>query len=48
MKSWLGSGSHRTVIVHRGFDLAGIGLARGRYRGYSGALIWVAHLGYRN
>jgi uncharacterized protein YkwD len=46
MRAWLGSPTHRAVILHSGFDLVGVATLHGRINGSTGA-IWVAHLGYR-
>ena len=48
MAAWLGSPTHRKVLLSRGFRQVGIGLVRGRYEGRGGAQFWVAHFGYRN
>jgi uncharacterized protein YkwD len=47
MRQWLGSSTHRAVILHRGFDLVGVGSIRARLHG-SRVTLWVAHLGYRH
>jgi uncharacterized protein YkwD len=47
IRNWLDSGRHRAVVLHRGFNLVGIGRMTGRFRGFRGAVVWVAHLGYR-
>jgi uncharacterized protein YkwD len=48
MRAWLDSDTHRAVLLHRGFDLVGVGLVRGRFHGYPHTRIWVAHLGDRH
>jgi uncharacterized protein YkwD len=48
MRAWLGSRTHREVLLHRRFDLVGVGLVRGRFRGYRHMRIWVSHLGDRH
>jgi uncharacterized protein YkwD len=45
MRAWLGSRTHRAVILHPGFNLVGVGTVRGRIHRFR-ATIWVAHLGY--
>jgi uncharacterized protein YkwD len=45
MRAWLGSDTHRAVILHPGFNLVGVGTARGRIHGFR-VTIWVAHLGF--
>ena len=47
MRSWLGSATHRAVLLHPRFNLAGVGTVKGRFRGVRHATIWVAHIGNR-
>ena len=44
-RSWLRSGSHRSIIAHRGFSHAGAGYVTGRFRGRK-ATIWVMQFGH--
>jgi uncharacterized protein YkwD len=46
MRSWLGSDPHRAVLLHRRFNLVGIGTVTGTFRGFPHTTIWAAHLGY--
>ena len=43
---WMGSPSHRAVLLSSRFNRIGVGRARGRYAGRT-ATMWVAHLGRR-
>jgi uncharacterized protein YkwD len=47
MTNWLNSSEHREVLLHREFDLVGVGTVTGSFRGFRGTTIWVAHLGGR-
>jgi uncharacterized protein YkwD len=47
MRAWLDSDTHRAVLLHRGFDLVGVGLVGGRFHGYPHMRIWVTHFGDR-
>ena len=47
MSAWLHSDGHRQNILDTRFRDLGVGLVRGRYRGYDGAQVWVTHFGYR-
>lgn len=47
MRSWLGSATHRAVLLHPRFNLVGVGTVKGRFRGVRHATIWAAHIGYR-
>jgi uncharacterized protein YkwD len=44
-RAWLRSGSHRSIIAHRGFSHAGAGYVTGRFRGRK-ATIWVMQFGH--
>lgn len=44
-RSWLRSGSHRSIVGHRGFSHAGAGYVTGRFRGRR-AVIWVMQFGH--
>ena len=46
MSNWLNSDAHRTILLNPSYDDVGLGLAKGKFRGYSDAEIWVAHFGY--
>lgn len=35
VRAWLGSPSHRAVLLHRSFRFVGAGWTRGQWRGYS-------------
>ncbi len=48
MRAWLGSTTHREVLLHKRFNRVGVGLVTGRFRGYRHMRIWVAHLGDRH
>jgi uncharacterized protein YkwD len=48
MRAWLGSTTHREVLLHGAFNRVGVGLVTGRFRGYRHMRIWVAHLGDRH
>jgi uncharacterized protein YkwD len=48
MRAWLHSDTHRAVLLHRGFNLVGVGLVRGRFHGYRHMRIWVTHFGDRH
>jgi len=41
---WMGSASHRAVLLSSSFTRLGVGRARGRY-GHTRATMWVAHVG---
>ena len=43
---WMGSPSHRAVLLSSRFNRVGVGRSRGRYAGRS-ATMWVAHVGRR-
>ena len=43
-KVWMGSSSHRAIIVDRNFTYAGAGRVSGRFRGHK-STIWVMHFG---
>ena len=43
-RTWLGSGSHRAIILDRSFTRAGAGRAWGRMRGHK-STVWVMHFG---
>jgi len=45
MSDWLNSDGHRAVLLAPEFDLVGISVASGEFRGYRGVSIWVAHFG---
>jgi uncharacterized protein YkwD len=44
VRGWMGSPSHRAVLLSSRFTRLGVGRARGRY-GSMRATIWVAHVG---
>ena len=46
VRAWLGSPSHRRLVLTRSMDLVGAGLSKGRL-GRGRAVIWVLHLGWR-
>jgi uncharacterized protein YkwD len=46
-KSWMRSSSHRQVILTARWRDAGIGCARGTYRGYSGVVMYTIDFGRR-
>jgi uncharacterized protein YkwD len=46
VNSWLGSPSHRSVVLSRTMNHVGAGRARGSFHG-SSSTIWVAHFGRR-
>jgi uncharacterized protein YkwD len=46
MSNWLNSDAHRTILLTPSYQDVGISLAQGRFRGFNGAEIWVAHFGY--
>jgi hypothetical protein len=48
MRAWLDSEEHRAVLLHPGFNLVGVGTVTGRFRGFRGMRIWVAHFGDRH
>ena len=43
-RTWLGSSSHRAIILDGSFTYAGAGRARGRFKGRKSTL-WVMHFG---
>ena len=45
-RDWLNSGSHRSVLLMRQFRHAGVGVARGRFRGRRSA-VWTMQFGRR-
>jgi uncharacterized protein YkwD len=45
--AWLGSKEHRGVLLHKRYDLVGVGTTTGRFLGFRDRRIWVSHLGYR-
>ncbi|MCW2956233.1 MAG: polymerase sigma factor, sigma-70 family [Thermoleophilia bacterium] len=46
MRAWLYSTGHRTNILNASFNVAGVGLVRGKFQGYA-AGVWVQHFGTR-
>jgi uncharacterized protein YkwD len=48
MSAWLNSDEHRPILLDPSFEDVGVGMAEGKFQGYRGAQIWVAHFGYRN
>jgi uncharacterized protein YkwD len=48
MSNWLNSDEHRVILLRPSYQDVGIGLAEGRFQGFVGAEIWVAHFGYRH
>jgi uncharacterized protein YkwD len=46
VRMWLGSPSHRAVLLTRSMNLVGVGLSRGRFHGRR-ASIWVLQTGRR-
>jgi uncharacterized protein YkwD len=46
VRTWLRSPSHRAVVLTRSMNLAGVGVARGRFQGRR-ATIWVLQTGRR-
>jgi uncharacterized protein YkwD len=48
VRAWLGSPTHRAVILHPKFNLVGVGSVRGRFHGARHVTIWAAHLGYHH
>jgi uncharacterized protein YkwD len=45
MSDWLNSDAHRAVLLAPGLDEIGISVVSGRFQGYRGVSIWVAHFG---
>ena len=45
MSDWLNSDGHRAVLLAPEYDLVGISVISGAFRGYRGVAIWVAHFG---
>jgi uncharacterized protein YkwD len=48
MSGWLHSDGHRNNILSSSYRDLGLGLRVGTFKGYSGAHIWTAHLGYHS
>jgi uncharacterized protein YkwD len=46
MSAWLHSTDHRNNLLRSRYRDQGAGLVKGRFRGYSGAQVWVMHFGY--
>ena len=46
MRAWLYSAPHRENILKSRFRDKGMGLVKGRFKGYSNAQVWTAHFGY--
>jgi uncharacterized protein YkwD len=46
LRDWLGSSTHRSVILSRGFRFGGAGYAAGRWHGRR-VTIWTMHFGRR-
>jgi uncharacterized protein YkwD len=42
MRFWLGSRKHRAVMLRRGFDRVGIGVARGLFKGWAHTIVVTA------
>jgi uncharacterized protein YkwD len=47
MSVWLHSTDHRNNLLRSRYRHYGAGLAKGRFKGYDGAQVWVMHFGYR-
>jgi uncharacterized protein YkwD len=46
-KSWMRSSSHRQIILTKRWRDAGVGCARGAYKGYSGVVMYTVDFGRR-
>lgn len=46
MSAWLNSDEHRAVLLGPRFDDIGISVVSGKFKGYRGVAVWVAHFGY--
>jgi uncharacterized protein YkwD len=45
VRGWLHSPPHRAILLSPQFTEIGIGMARGRFLGHAGAVIWTADFG---
>jgi uncharacterized protein YkwD len=47
MSAWLHSDPHRRNLLKAAYRDKGVGLVKGRFRGYSGSQVWTTQFGYR-
>ena len=47
MSGWLHSDDHRPTILKSRYRDIGVGVRKGTFKGYAGAVVWTGHFGYR-